>query len=183
MTINSIMLGLEKVISDDAIVMCVGERLCGENRFVKKKGLICCVDISFDYLSIALGIAIGTEKRVVILCEDNYLLKHLNSICQIGISECTNLYVLTFRTNTYSSTIKHKTLTDAVRSIKGVLFNFGVLVHEYTPYFKDNYSIKNLIPIFDKSLGPLVAMIDVDSSRIYNKGVLKTSWNDLKEFL
>lgn len=180
MTRNKAMAGLSKVINKDSVVICVGLELIKENKFEGYSGFIGVEDTSVDYFSMALGLATVLESKVVLICDDNYLLQHLNTISQIGVSECANLYILIFRTGVYSSKLKQPTITKTIRSLKGVLFNFGLLVHEYTSYFEDLKNVKILASIFNKSLGPLLATIVIDNPRFYNKGFVNYSWESFE---
>ena len=183
MTRSKAMSGLLKIIQKNSIVFCVGTELIGESKFENYPGFIGVTDIYIDYLAVALGVAMASTHKVVVICDDAYLLSHLTTLSQIGISECTNLYILIIRTNSYSNNLLQPTLTHSIRSLKGVLFNFGVLVHDYTPYFKDSHSIKSVVPIFKKSLGPLLANIDVDNLKLYNKKNIDTDWQAFRNYL
>ena len=170
------MSGLLKIIQKNSIVFCVGTELIGESKFENYPGFIGVTDIYIDYLAVALGVAMASTHKVVVICDDAYLLSHLTTLSQIGVSGCTNLYIIFFRTGSYGSDLVQPTIMRSIRSIKGVLFNFGVLVHDYTPYFKDSGSVKMAESIFNKSLGPLVVSIDIDNLRIYNKELRSFNW-------
>lgn len=183
MTRSKVMSGLLKIIQKKSIVFCVGTELIGESKFENYPGFIGVTDIYIDYLAVALGIAMASTHKVVVICDDAYLLSHLTTLSQIGVSECTNLYIIFFRTGSYGSGLIQPTITSSIRSIKGVLFNFGILVHDYTPYFKDNSSIKMAAPIFNKSLGPLVVSMDIDNQKLYNKGNSINDWSVFADYL
>lgn len=183
MTRNKVMFSLLKMISKDDVIFCVGSELVGESRFENYPGFMGFLDTSIDYLAIALGVAMASQHKVIVLCDDAYLLANLTALSQIGVSECTNLYILVFRTSSYGSGLLQPTILNSIRSIKGVLFNFGVLVHDYTPYFKDNYTVKMAASIFNKSLGPLVASIDIDNLKLYSKNTAKNDWHMFRSYL
>jgi hypothetical protein len=45
---------------------------------------------------------------------------------------------------------------------KGLLFNFGFLVHDYTNYFKNRQDEKLVSKIMEKIRGPLAILVKVD---------------------
>lgn len=182
-TRNKVMAELLKVLNIDNIIICVGEDLIKESKFINYPGFVGVSDISINYIAVALGIAMASKYKVILLCDDAYLLRYINTMAQVGVSECINFYVLVFRTSSYSNDLMHSTLLKVIRSIKGVLFNFGILVHDYTPYFKEASTIKVVSSIFNKSLGPLVANIDIDNLRFYNKNYPSFSWDTFVKYL
>jgi hypothetical protein len=171
------------VITNDSIIFCIGDTLIQESKFENYPGFMGASDTSIDYLALALGVAMASSRRVVVLCDDNYLLSHLTTVGQISVSECTNLYIIFFRTSSYGTGLVQPTITRSIRSLKGVLFNLGALVHEYTPYFDDPRGAKKLAAIFDKSLGPLIASVDIDNLRLYNKQVVTYDFNKFREYI
>ena len=183
MTRNKVMSGLLKILNNTDVVLCVGDVLLREACFDKYRGFIGVEDLCIDYFSVALGIAATSKHKVVVLCDDSYLLRHLNALSQIGVSNCTNLYIIIFRTGVYATDLVQKTISRSIRSLKGILFNFGVLVHDYTPHFKDARGIKIAKAIFGKSLGPLVITVDIDNLRCYAKGPSKNTWGVFKKYL
>lgn len=183
MTRNKVLKALIKVITKDSVIFCVGDTLTQESKFEGFPGFIGVSDTSIDYLALALGVAMASSKRVIVLCDDNYLLAHLTTIGQISVSECTNLYIIFFRTSLYGTGLVQPTIVGSIRSLKGVLFNLGALVHEYTPYFNDPSGTKKLSAIFDKSLGPLIASVDIDNLRLYGKQTTARDFNKFCEYL
>lgn len=183
MTRYKVMSNLLKMIPKDSVIFCVGSELVGESRFENYPGFIGLLDTSIDYLAVALGVAMASQLKVVVLCDDAYLLANLTTLSQIGVSECANLYIIFIRTNSYGIDLVQPTILNSIRSIKGVLFNFGALVHDYTPYFKDNSTVKMAASIFNKSLGPLVISIDVDNLKLYNKNTTKNDWCMFRSYL
>jgi len=184
MTRNKVMRGLLKILNNNQIIICVGEDLIKESKFIGYPGFVGVTDLSINYLAVALGIAMVSNLKVILLCDDAYLLRYINTMAQVGVSECINFYILVFRTCSYSNELLQPTLIKGIRSIKGVLFNFGVLVHDYTPYFKEANAVKTVSSIFNKSLGPLVASIDIDNLRFYSDdNQLTFSWQTFVEYL
>lgn len=162
--------GFTKILPKDVVIFCIGKELISEAKFETFGGVCYFDDLSVDYLAIALGIAMASKKRIFLFCEDSYLMRYINTVAQISVSGCTNMYVMVFRTSVYSNNLYIPSLAKTIRSLKATLFNLGVLVHDYTIYFESANSVTKLKGILIKSLGPLVALIDVDNKRLYGDG-------------
>jgi len=167
--------GFSKILSKDEIVFCIGRELIAESKFDDFEGSCSFDDTAVDYFAIALGMAMGSKKRVFLFCEDSYFIRHINTMVQISISSCTNFYIVIFNTGTYFNGLKIPSLSTAIRSIKGTLFNLGVLVHDYSMYFDNVHNVNKLKAILDSSLGPLVAVVDIDDKRLYGKNYKTTT--------
>lgn len=160
---------LNKIFKKDDIVFCIGDLLALENKLNENFCVYKSRDTSIDYLSVALGVAMSCDRRVFFICEDSYFMSVFNSVLQASISKCSNLYIFLVRSNLYSLNMTQLTLTSSLRSLKGTLFNLGFLVHDYTPYFNSNKSVRQLESIIMSSIGPLVGIIEIDSNRLYKK--------------
>lgn len=169
MTRRKVFNGLKKVIADRDLVFCIGELLSKESNLPDNLRINYFNDLSIDYLSVALGIAMASDNRVFFICEDSYFIQVFNSAIQASVSECANLYILVIRTDENSSSLKQVSVIKSIRSLKGTLFNLGFLVHDYTPYFDNSATIKQLVGVINSSIGPLVGLISVNSNRLYGK--------------
>jgi hypothetical protein len=118
--------------------------------------------------SLALGIAVGTDKRVFIFCEDSEFIKEFGSVLQTAVSKCKNIFYVILNSGYYQDEGGSPTIFNSVSSPKGVLFNMGFMVHDYTKYFCDNLPKKEIIKITDRISGPMVILLRTD------KGVVKS---------
>ena len=66
--------------------------------------------------------------------------------------------------------------------MKGILFNMGMLVHDYTQYLETKSSINKLKDMYASIKGPVVGLINVSNTRLYNKK-LKLKKNDFYKFV
>lgn len=176
--------GFSKVLSEDDIIFCIGKELISESKFGDFEGVCYFDDLSIDYFALALGISIGSKKRIFVFCEDNYLIRYINSMVQISVSGCTNFYLIVLKTGSYTNELKIPSLSKSIRSIKGTLFNLGILVHDYSIYFDNIQSINKLKGILNKSLGPLTALIVIDNKRLYGKDLqIDSNLNLVRDFI
>lgn len=170
MTRKNILNSLKLVINASDVVFCVGESLCKECSLYTKGTMFIPYDI-IDVFSMALGTAMATDKRVIVITEDYYLLNHFNSLLQAAVSECKNLFFIILVSKVFTPFVKQQTITNSLRSLKGILFNTGMLVHEYDVYFKNKESLLVLNNIINSSIGPAIGTVSVDNNRLYSKKV------------
>lgn len=114
-----------------------------------------------DYLiSFALGIAMATDKRVFIFCEDQYFIRNMSELMHSGVSKCRNFYAVLFVNGYYTVFDNAPNIFDSVNSQHGILYNMGFLVHDYTKHFKNSRNpIKDIREIWDRARGPLAILL------------------------
>jgi len=167
MTRKKILNGIKDLVFDTDVVFCIGSSLCKESPIFTETTVF--LDDNFtDFFSVITGVAMATNKRVLIIVEDQYLLRHFNAMLQTSISQCTNLFMITLVTSLYEASVAQADLYNALRSVKGILFNSGILTHEYTKYFETKASIKQLKSIYYHTMGPVIGLVSVSSNRLYN---------------
>lgn len=184
MTRKTVLANIKNLISDSDIVFCIGKALCDE-ALVFTDGTFWVTDDYIDGFSLAVGTAITTTKRVIIIAEDGYLLRYYSSILQAAASKCTNLFFIILVSNSYNTVLPQCTLTESLRSIEGILFNTGFLTHNYSIYFKNKSSLNKLKLIYKRTMGPVIGLISVTSGRLYNSSgsIKKTDINSFKKFI
>lgn len=171
MTRKGVLNGISVITQEDDIIIIVGETLCKEAIGIIDDALF--IDNDFiDLFSIILGISLGTTKRVVLITEDSYLLRYYNSILQLAVSNNINLILFTLVSNLYTVSVNQSTLFSSVRAMKGVFFNMGLLVHDYTPYLDTKANIKKLKDMYIMTKGPVIGIVNIDNNRVYNKNKL-----------
>jgi len=179
-TRKRVLTGIKDLVSQDDIVFCIGKTLSKEASIFTEHTIF--IDDNFvDFLSIITGLAMTTERRVLIIIEDQYMLKYFNTILQIAVSKCTNLFIITIVTSLYDVVIPQTNLFNTLRSIKGILFNSGILTHEYTKYFETKASVKQLKGIYDSTIGPVIGLVAISSNRLYNVGDNVSTFKDLSD--
>lgn len=116
-------------------------------------------DTTNDYFALAMGLAVTTKKRIYIICTEDYLLRYLTTLQQIAVNKTSNLYIIVCILGYYFPNKDLPTIINNIRSIKGVLFNIGVLVHDYTEYLKSKASLTQLKKVIKSTIGPTVSLI------------------------
>jgi hypothetical protein len=179
LTRKKILNSIKDLVFDTDVVFCIGPTLCKESSGFTESTVF--LDNNFvDFFSVVIGVAMSTNKRILVVVEDQYLLRYFNSMLQMAVSKCTNLFVIVVVTSLYEPSIRQVNLFNALRSVKGLLFNSGVLTHEYTNYFETKASIKQLKSIYYHTLGPVVGLVVASSNRVYNTNFDSIITRDLK---
>ncbi len=133
--------------------------------------------------SFGLGLAMGTEKRVFVFVSDSEFLKDFGVASQLAVSKCKNIFYIILHSGKYQSSGGQPTIFREISAPKGLLFNLGFLVHDYTHYFKKRSSEKEIVKIVDRIRGPLAILVAVDSGINRNLSEMSYSNVELKERL
>lgn len=170
---------IEYMFPSDDMIIYIGETLCGEVHNTDREFAILMDKDYLDYFSLALGIAMTTEKRIILVCEDYYVLKYFKSVVQISVSQCKNIVILVLVTGEYAAAGGQPTIFNSIRSPKGVFFNMGLLTHDYTNYFKNKGTLKSIIDMLTRFNCPVVGLIRVENKKLYVNDIPKVGLADL----
>lgn len=160
-------------IEDNDVVIFAGSNLSKEAFQFDREGNFYIEDTDAIALSVTIGIAMSTDKRVFLICEDSTFLKDFGSAAQAAVSKCKNIFYLILNSGYYQDSGKHPTIFNEISGLKGVLFNLGFVVHDYTAYLKNKNSINYMKNIVKTIRGPLVIFINIDVG-------IKKKINDIK---
>ena len=161
---------LNNCFEDNDVVIVVGDGLCKEAFKYDRPGNMYLTDACDIAPSLSLGVAMTTDKRVFVVCEDDVFLKSFNSLTNLAVSKCKNLFYILLGSGRYQHSGGQLTILESITSLKGVLFNLGFLVHDYTNNFKNTDMVKDVGKIMSKAQGPMITMIDIEPGT--NKNVL-----------
>ncbi len=181
MTRKKFLNSVKELIFENDVVFCIGRALCDEAPDLNE-GTIFVTDPYLDILSVALGVAMTTDKRVLIILEDQYLLSHFNALLQISVSRCNNLYLFVATSTLYTHEVAQTNLFNSIASVSGTLVSAGILVHEYTKYFETKKSLKILKIIHSKTVGPTVGFVAIINNRLYGTHNDKRNLKELNTF-
>jgi hypothetical protein len=158
------------LLEDNDVVVVSGEKL-GEQAFKYDKEGRFYIDCVGTAISVALGIANNTDKRVFVLCNDGDFLRDIGAAAQTAVSVCRNIFIVIFDEGRYSDDGGSPTIFRTVTSIKGFLFNLGFGVNDYSDFFYKKGPLKELKLILDRSTGPTAIIIKVETkgSKKFNK--------------
>jgi len=150
------------LLNDEDIVIIAGKSLCEEAYRYDKKGYFYIKRSNGIASSVALGIAMNTDKRVFILCSDYDFLKEMGSVPQIAVSKCTNIFYVLFNEGIYSDDGGGPTIYREMSAAISIFFNCGFTFNDYSDYFYKKGSMKTLKNSLDRAKGPRVINIYVD---------------------
>lgn len=119
----------------------------------------------------AIGIATQTNKRVFIFTRENDFIKDMSVPLQIAEARLKNIFYIIFNTSNHEECNNYPSALNNIYGLKGVLFNMGVIVHDYTNYLKNRGSIKTMNNIIDNLIGPLATIINVDNQTCNYKDI------------
>jgi hypothetical protein len=181
MTRKKAMNTIMELITDPDIVFVSGSEIYGE---LTNKENVMYVESMIDPISLVLGVAVTTKRKVVLVIDDNNLLKFMNSLVQVIASKQKNIYIIVINTDYYIHNIRQPNLFNSIRAFKGLVFNMGFLVQDYTAYFETKNSTNKISRIFKDSIGPLISVVRVDNNRIYSKDCVEMpSIDDFNDFI
>jgi len=160
---------LKNCLKDNDVALIVGDGLCKEAFKYDRPGNMYITDTYDIAPSLGLGLAMSTDKRVFIICEDHVFLKSFNSAANLAVSQCKNLFYVLLGSGRYQHSGGQPTILESITSLKGVLFNLGFLIHDYTNFFKDTEGYKEVDKALTKAQGPIVTIIDIEAG--VNKNV------------
>jgi len=158
------------LLHENDVLIFSGSEVCKEAYLYDKSNYF-YINKSFSVAaSFGLGMAMCTDKRIFVFIGEGELLRELGVLAQIGISKCTNMFLVVLDNGCYQMAGGHPTIFEGVLSKRGLVYNSGCKMIALTKHFKDR-RFKQLKDRFSKLTGPLVFLMDVD------RGVKK----DLKE--
>ncbi len=142
------------LLENNDVVIIAGKGLCEEAYRYDNDGYFYIEDSKGIAASVALGIAMNTDKRVFILCDDYDFLKEAGAAIQMAVSKCANVYYVLFIDGRYVDDGNSPTIFEGISSVEGMFFNSGFGVDMYDDYFNKGGSLKELEGILDKTKGP-----------------------------
>lgn len=156
---------LTQATSESDVTIFIGKDICEEAAPYLKTDSFLMFSAAEDYLlSMVLGIAMCTDKRVFVFCEEQYFIKNMSEIMQIGVSKCRNLFVVLFCGGEYTAVPGLPTVFDSVNNQHGIFYNMGMLVHDYKNQFKFSRNpIKFVRETWDRVKGPIAIIMKMEN--------------------
>jgi hypothetical protein len=152
---------LTQALLDSDIGIFIGKDLCKEaHPYRQHESNLYFPDTKEGLLSVALGMAMCTDKRIFVFCEDHYAIRNMSELMHIGVSRCKNIFVVLFVSNFYPAVENAPNIFGSINNQHGVLYNMSLLVHDYANFFKESRNPINTIRHYwERSKGPLVALM------------------------
>jgi len=174
-------------IKDNDVIIFLGSGLCKEAYEYDRNGNFYIQDNNCNGLSLALGIAMNTNKRVFVFCTDSDLIKNISYMLNIAVSRCKNIFVVVLVSGKYQESGGQVNIFNSISSPKNLLFSMGFLVFDYTFHLKTKNTVKELNQLIERSIGPVVSIIKVSGgiSDLENCDIPdnKLLINRIKEFI
>jgi len=158
---------LTQAILDCDLAVYIGKDVCKEAyRYRQHDSNLYFSDEEEGLISFALGMAIGTDKRIFIFCEDQYFIRNMSEFMQAGVSKCKNFVVVLLVSGSYTNVPNTPLIFDEVNSQHGILYNMGFMVHNYSNFFKQYRNpIKHIREFWARIRGPLAILLFTDNRK------------------
>lgn len=160
---HEILKDLLPLLKSNDILIFIGETLTKEAYNYDREGSLYIPQFTNNIsLSLPLGVAMCTNKRVFVFCDDSVLIEDLSSVLQAGVSECKNLFYVVFNSKHYQDSGFQPVITKAIRSLHDVLRSSGLITFDYTLHFNKKKTINGLQGAIKSLVGPGSIVIEVD---------------------
>lgn len=152
---------LTQALLDCDVAIFIGEDICKEAAQYTGGGSYLFFPDTEDFiLSVAVGMAIGTDKRVFVFCDDNYILRNMSEILQAGIAKARNFFLIILSAGGYHSVPNTPNIMSVANSQHGMFYEMGFLVHNYTNHFKFSKNPIGFIrETWDRVRGPIAVLL------------------------
>ena len=152
---------LTKILTTSDVAIFSGIEMCKEAYQYDKPGYFYIEDSFGVSVSFALGVALSTDKRVFVFVGEGDLIRDLAVMGQAGASRCKNLFIIVLDNGGYQQAGNFPNIFDSFLSKKGVFYNIGCLVHDFTTNLKKRYLVEVRAAV-ERIRGPMVILITVD---------------------
>jgi hypothetical protein len=152
---------LTQALLDCDVGIFIGDGVCREAAPYLGGGSYLFFPDTEDFiLSVAVGMAIGTDKRVFVFCEDNYILRNMTEVLQAGIAKARNFFLVMFSSGEYPEVPNTPNILASANSQHGMFYEMGFIVHNYTNQFKSSKNPINFIrETWDRVRGPIAVLM------------------------
>ena len=162
---KSVIATLMGAISEDDIGLFIGDSICSE-AVQRDRTSNVYIRSAYDYgISIGVGMAMNTDRRVFIFCEDSYFLRNVSESVHAAVSKCRNLYIIIVVSGMYNNFEYCYTIYNNIMSPRNLLYDMGFMVHNYNKQLSHTKDSSDEIrATWGKIKGPLAITIDVENS-------------------
>ena len=162
---HEVLKNLLPLLKNNDILMFIGDNLIKEAHYYDRKGFFYMPQHTNNIsLSLPLGVAMCTNERVFVFCDDSVIAENLSSILQAGVSECKNLFYVVFDSGYYQDTGFQPVITKSIRSLHDLLRSSGLIVFDYTLHFNKKKTINGLQGAIKSLVGPCSIIIEVETT-------------------
>lgn len=166
-------------LEDNDVAIFSGKEMCKEAYQYDRPGNFYIQDAHGLAPAFALGTAMCTNKRVFVFVGEGELLREFSVTSQMAASKCPNMFLVILDNKSYQSAGNFPNIMESIRSKRGVMFNMGLVVFDFTVYLRKKEF--NKMRSFMKNLrGPLVLFFDIDRGIKKDLPEIDISQEDLK---
>ena len=158
-------------LKKDDLIIFAGINICKEAYLNDREGNFYIEDETGIGISLALGVALNTEKRVFLLCDDYYFIKDLSAVLQASLSGCKNLFLVVLNSGEYQYSGHNPTTFRSIPAFKTIMFGAGFLINDYTRHFSSAQRAKGAKNLLENLHGPVFIVVDIDIGE--NKNINK----------
>lgn len=165
-------------LKDNDVAIFSGKDLSREAFQYDRKGNFYISDAPGLASSLAIGMAMNTDKRIFVFCGDGDFMLELGAAAQMAVSKCENIFYVVFDNGCYQASGCQPTIFRELASIMGVIFNFGFVTHKFTKHFEKKISVSKMSKTIANLRGPSAIIIEVDKG--YKKGLRDVSYSKVE---
>ena len=148
-------------LKDNDVAIFSGQEMCKEAYQYDRPGNFYIHDLYSVAPAFALGMAMCTDKRIFVFVGEGDLLRELAAASQIAASRCSNIFLVVLDNGTYQSAGNFPNIMESMRSKRGVMLNFGLVVFDFT-VFLPKREFKKMRNFMQNLRGPVVLFMDID---------------------
>lgn len=179
---------LTQCLTDSDIGIFIGKGICEEASPYLGNGSYLFFSTVDEYvLSFVVGVAMCTDKRIFVFCEDQYAARNLSELMHMAVAKTQNLFLILFLTGEYGVVPDTPTAFSNINSTHGFLYDLGFIVHDYKRQFKLSKNPINYIrSTWERVRGPLVVLLEIEKGSKQLPVVIFSSKKDIektKEFI
>jgi hypothetical protein len=170
-------------LTDTDIVIFGSKDLSKEASEIYKSGHFYITDNFGLAVSVGLGIAMCTDKRVFVFVGEGDILRDFGIILQMAASKCQNMFLIIFNNGVYQNAGGFPNIFNKMVSQMSVLFSLGCRTFNLTKDFekKEMRDTKHFIA---RTIGPASIILNIDKSKnIYADTKVKNHIGEFKELL
>jgi len=165
-----------KRLEDDDVAIFTGKEMCKEAFQYDREGNFYITSMHAIAPSFATGLANGTNKRVFLFSDDSVFLREVGAAIQMFVSQLNNLFYVILNDGCYQSAGGFPNVFNEMNNPKGLFFETGFLVHDFTYFFKKKGFLKDMTNFMKDLKGPLVIITEVDKG--LKKGLKEIGYSE-----
>lgn len=151
-----------KRLEDDDVAIFTGKEMCKEAFQYDREGNFYITSMHSIAPAFAAGLANDTKKRVFIFSGEGTFLREIGAAIQMFVGQLRNLFYVILNDGCYQSAGGFPNIFNEMNNPKGLFFEVGFLVHDFSYFFKKKGFMKDMTNFMEDIKGPLVIITDVD---------------------